>query len=317
MTQFISSYLSPPVSRIILDEKFCMIDNLGPAGDASDVGYAGNAGDAPFGTPVESPVRFPVRITMSCCLFCKSGSISLRVQQREYTLYTNDVLLVFAGQILERVALNSDCRVIFVAVDSEFVLTQLRGKYGYALRDWVLRSKTPTLLHLDEKNALDYERFCTSFKYIIQDAGGDYADGMIYGFTTIFGNLLTFWRQSQDMRIILTDGASEDEGGGNAQKVLLRFRNDVHNFSDKYRDVGYYARRQGLSARHFSRLVKQASGRKCSDIIAEYVVLEAKSLLQTGMYSVHEVARKLGFESDSFFNRFFKNVAGVTPGKYK
>ena len=184
VTQFISSYLSPPVSRIILDEKFCMIDNLGPAGDA------------PFGTPVESPVRFPVRITMSCCLFCKSGSISLRVQQREYTLYANDVLLVFAGQILERVAVNPDCRVIFVAVDSEFVLTQLRGKYGYALRDWVLRSKTPTLLHLDEKNALDYERFCTSFKYIIQDAGGDYADGMIYGFTTIFGNLLPLSRVS-------------------------------------------------------------------------------------------------------------------------
>ena len=85
VAQFISSYLSPPVSRIILDEKFCMIDNLGPAGDASDVGNAGyaaiaadaaNIGDAPFGTPVESPVRFPVRITMSCCLFCKSGSIS-------------------------------------------------------------------------------------------------------------------------------------------------------------------------------------------------------------------------------------------------
>ena len=86
VTQFISSYLSPPVSRIILDEKFCMIDNLGPVGDASDVGNAGyaaiaadaaNIGDASeLGTPVESPVRFPVRITMSCCLFCKSGSIS-------------------------------------------------------------------------------------------------------------------------------------------------------------------------------------------------------------------------------------------------
>lgn len=95
-----------------------------------------------------------------------------------------------------------------------------------------------------------------------------------------------------------------------------RFQSDIHNFSSKFKTVGYYAQRQKLSPRHFSRLVKAVSGQDPKDIIKEYVILEAKSLLLSENYSVHEVASLLGFDNDSFFNRYFKTATGITPGLF-
>ena len=97
------------------------------------------------------------------------------------------------------------------------------------------------------------------------------------------------------------------------QEVLLRFEEDLHNFSRKDRSVGFYARRQCLSEKHFSRMVKKASGRKPMDIIREYVILDAKSLLLTGLYSVKEIAEKLGFINNSFFSRYFRLSTTQTP----
>ena len=98
--------------------------------------------------------------------------------------------------------------------------------------------------------------------------------------------------------------------------MLLTYRSDIHHFALRYKRVSYYAKRQNLSTRQFSRLINEASGEKPSALINEYLVLEAKSLLQTGTCSVHEVCERLGFDNDSFFNRWFRRMAGISPGRF-
>lgn len=51
---------------------------------------------------------------------------------------------------------------------------------------------------------------------------------------------------------------------------------------------------------NFSRTIKKACGRKPLDIIREYVILDAKSLLLTGRYSVKEVSEKLATGKSPF-----------------
>ena len=42
----------------------------------------------------------------------------------------------------------------------------------------------------------------------------------------------------------------------------------------------------------------------------------ASQLLREGSFSVTEVAEMLGFESVSYFSRFFKKHKGISPSKY-
>ena len=43
----------------------------------------------------------------------------------------------------------------------------------------------------------------------------------------------------------------------------------------------------------------------------------AREYLQSGYYTVSEVAEKCGFEDASYFVRFYKNKTGLTPGRAK
>ena len=147
------------------------------------------------------------------------------------------------------------------------------------------------------------------------------ADGILSGFTYIFASLLLKWRSMMtvnDSEPMLTDAEQEAEPAvySREREVLTRFQNDIHNFSRKDRTVGFYARRQCISEKHFSRLVKKASGHKPLELIREYVLLDAKSLLISGKYSIKEVSETLGFQNHSFFTRFFRLSTGKTPGEY-
>lgn len=285
-----SMYLSDAGSRLWIKDRFCMLDNLW---------------DSPASTPHRGTIRFPIKISMSFCIYCRSGKMSLRVQQQEHIVEGGQMLVIFAGQILERVMVEGELKVIFISIDSEYIMTQVRSRYRNRLRGWILRSSEPTLLCPDENGSSGFEKLCAGLKMLLKDAEGDYADGILSGFVTIFGSLLSEW---------LEDTAELDKSP--AESVFLKFQSDVHNFSSRFKSVAYYASRQNISPRHFTRLIKEASGQDPKDIIKEYVILEAKSLLQSGNYSVHEVASKLGFDNDSFFNRYFRKAAGITPGRY-
>lgn len=307
------TYLKGRLSKVWIDNKFCILDNLG--GDGADV----EAG-APDGA---SRLRFPMKVSLTVCVFCRRGRISLRIQQKNYILESNGVLVIFGGQILEQVNLLEDSEVIIVAIDPEYIMTEIRGPHGRSLRQWLLHNQEPALVSIAPDEAENYERLCQSLKFIVRNSDSGTADGILSGFTYIFASLLLKWRSRMnkdevnavpdDARLPVDD---EPVTYSREREVLMRFQNDIHNFSRKDRTVGFYARRQCISEKHFSRLVKKASGHKPLDLIREYVILDAKSLLLSGKYSIKEVSETLGFQNHSFFTRFFRISTGKTPGEF-
>lgn len=304
------AYLKGRLSRTWVEDKFCIMDNMGDDSGCSDA----EVGAFPR-------LRFPVKVTLTICVFCRQGSVAIRIQQKDYLLESGGVLVIFGGQILENVELKADTRVIIVAIDPEYIMTEIRGPHGRSLRQWLLHNQEPALVNIASDEADNYERLCQSLKFIVRNSDSGTADGILSGFTYIFASLLLKWRSrmAADIREDASEamaGTSEPSICSRENEVLARFQNDVHNFSRKDRSVGFYARRQCISEKHFSRLVKKASGRKPLDIIREYVILDAKSLLISGRYSIKEVSEMLGFQNHSFFTRFFRLSTGKTPGEF-
>ena len=188
--------------------------------------------------------------------------------------------MIFGGQILESVYAEEGSKVIIVGINSEYIMTEIRGRHGRSLRQWVLHNQDPATVSMDDDEAENFEKLCQSLKFIMKNSGPDTADGILSGFTYIFASLLLKWRKRDVAEEIVNPVETESGLDYSREKeVLVRFQNDVHNFSRKDRTVGFYARRQCVSEKHFSRLIKKASGQKPLEIIREYVVLDAKSLL--------------------------------------
>ncbi len=81
--------------------------------------------------------------------------------------------------------------------------------------------------------------------------------------------------------------------------------------------VACYADALGVTPRHLNRVVHARLGRTASDVIHQRLLREATRLLRHTALPVATVADTLGFSDASYFVRFFRRHAGLTPGAYR
>ena len=77
------------------------------------------------------------------------------------------------------------------------------------------------------------------------------------------------------------------------------------------------ARAAGLSGSHFSHLIREKTGRTFTDLMAQYRVDRAKTMLRRTDKSIIQIAMECGFEDQSYFSRVFKRYTGAAPRAYR
>lgn len=88
------------------------------------------------------------------------------------------------------------------------------------------------------------------------------------------------------------------------------------NFRQQHQ-VKFYADNLNVTTRILTRNVRSATFKTPKQLIDEHLLLEAKRLLFWSIVPVKEIAWQLGFETDSYFNRFFKKYTGQTPKDFQ
>ena len=77
------------------------------------------------------------------------------------------------------------------------------------------------------------------------------------------------------------------------------------------------AERVNLAPAYVSYIFSRETGTTLIKYITEKRMEKAKLLLEEGKLKMVQIARACGYESQSYFNRAFKNHFGVTPKQYK
>lgn len=84
-----------------------------------------------------------------------------------------------------------------------------------------------------------------------------------------------------------------------------------------HKQVAYYADLLHLSTYQLNAITKAVSGKTCSEVINEYIILESKRYLLATSNQVKEIAWHLGYEDVSYFIRFFKKHTGYSPDAFR
>lgn len=90
------------------------------------------------------------------------------------------------------------------------------------------------------------------------------------------------------------------------------FKNCTHEKSPKF-----YSDLQNISSRHLNTMVKSVTGKTASAIIAEFVMNEAKILLQSTDKTIMQIADDLNFGDSYTFSHYFKRNEGQSPVVYR
>jgi len=78
-----------------------------------------------------------------------------------------------------------------------------------------------------------------------------------------------------------------------------------------------YAELLHVTPNHLNAVCQDLVGKTAGDLIRDRVVLEAKRLLINAALSITQIAYELNFADGSYFTKFFRKYAGVTPEEFR
>jgi len=124
------------------------------------------------------------------------------------------------------------------------------------------------------------------------------------------------------MQLFITIGRlSFEQGAGNVTSfnytLLKNFQKLIEKNCTTLRLPKEYAGLLHITPNHLNALCKEVLGMPAGEVIRNRIVLEAKRLLVNLQLSISEIAYALNFEDNSYFTKFFKKQAGLTPEEFR
>jgi AraC-like DNA-binding protein len=100
-------------------------------------------------------------------------------------------------------------------------------------------------------------------------------------------------------------------------EVFLKFLVSLFKNYKTEREVNFYANEQCISPRYFTTIIREKSGRSAIQWISNLVVNDIKQMLETSNASIKEISESFGFQTQSFFGKYFKQYVGMSPRAYR
>ena len=264
--------------------------------------------EIPFSEPLEQLPQndFPVQAGMSMVLFCLQGELHVRISLKEYTLRPDMFCVIITGMIFEVLSISNDFRGFMIATRTNFMpvtekTTQVMSFYK------CLQSRHCFVL--EEKEVMAFVGVYHSIKATLQELDHPYRIPMLQSYVQIL-----YYRM---LPIVLKEEESRSKYSHTRQEeIFQRFIGEVEKHYRKERSVKFYADLLCISPKYLSTVIYMISQQLAGEWIDAYVILEAKTLLKSGRLTIQQISEQLNFSNQSFFGKFFKRCAGMSPKEY-
>lgn len=111
---------------------------------------------------------------------------------------------------------------------------------------------------------------------------------------------------------------AHDESKKSKQDILVdKFLAIVKENYREQRVIVFYAEKLFLTPKHLSKVIRIRSGKSAGKWIEDYVMLEAMALLKSTDKTIQQISDELNFPSQSFFGKYFKRRADISPKEYR
>lgn len=251
----------------------------------------------------------PTKMLLSMVAVIVEGEAKLKVNQEEFTIRKNDILVETPGSIWEGIKLVRNCKCIFMAMNPEHAAwTPLKSVED--IRKSISQTRTPAVIHCSQEVTDELVSMYLTMRGICAQVHEEYSYDAVAGFIISMSSLIASHVKDNPLEKRISSVTDKHKS------LLIKFSNDIHEFCGKERSVSFYADRCCLSPKYFARIIMEAAGMKPGEMIKNAVILEAKVLLASDKYSVQQVSDKLNFANSSFFCKYFKSATGMSPKNY-
>ncbi|MBR5673808.1 MAG: helix-turn-helix transcriptional regulator [Muribaculaceae bacterium] len=241
--------------------------------------------------------RFPMKLSMSSLLIVESGEVRLNVNCQDVIVGGGCCAFISESAIVERVAMGNARVVLISFYRDHFHAMPSIQQNALQVEDWKMGVGHMTML---------IQAYHMLRTILLDNAFAPNREESAASCLNLMASIIGQVDDSQS-----TDKASRSD------KIVARFLQCVRENYREHRELGFYANELQLTPKYMSHVVFEQTGRHPSKWIKDYVILEAKSMLRSGRYTIQQIAEELHFPNQSFFGKYFKEAVGVSPKKWK
>jgi len=250
----------------------------------------------------------PFKSDFFAILIVQEGTIDLNLNLQPFKLERNNLLAFAPNMIKHLVNISDDCKFYAILYKSSFLVNANIREFHQNIYD--LSVSGMPLFHLAPQEIkvlwnLVETIFLSSQMEDAYQSENPVLKHSFLAFLYEYGLLYNKYVRKNDRKT----SRKED--------LMLRFIRLVSSHFKEERSVDFYAKQLFITPKYLSEITKDMSDKTASSIIAEMVIMEAKSLLNIPALTVMEIADLLNFNDQSFFGKYFKRYAGISPSGYR
>lgn len=242
-------------------------------------------------------------------LILKKGKVIFTENLNRIELAENYVALIDSRKVYEILEISNDLEIFLVAFDREYTeklpLKINRLNAFIYFRNELFRHFQLTNSQFEKiwknvdllKNILESEVFTTHHDEIIRHL----FSSVVYQFGDTVSKHSDFSKQKISRK----------------QELVLHFLKNVGEHFLEQKQVDFYAKQQFITSRHLSAVLKEVTGNTAGQVIAAFIMKEAKAQLSSSDKSLYEISMDLKFSDQYSFGHFFKKNSGESPNAYR
>ena len=255
-------------------------------------------------------------------LVCMGGRAQFEYDGVKYTMEKNDLFLYMTHNIISNFMASSDfnCRQIW------FTRSEIWNINNYSntnFMDMVYLKQHPKVHLTDDDMSLIDGYFQLLFRRMKDRSTILYPDIVRSLVGTMMLELLSMMRREEVKKGMLsTNGVEknlqEDTSSGiHRRRLADTFMRMAEQSDGRIRRVEEYASQLNITPKYLSAILKETMNCRPSTIIRLFTMKAIEHRLRFTDMTIQEISNDMNFPNPSFFGKYFKEHAGMTPLAYR
>lgn len=251
---------------------------------------------------------YPLKPMTSLIAMCCSGSLTLKVNNVQVEVKTNDVLFCPPKVFIEDFSFSDDFECKILCLADHIIQALLHDKitlWNHAV-------------YVNKLNVISMSDICTTemnnYYALICSKIKNHRTAPQYEIiqTLIRAMLL-------ELCFILENrhGKGEEVKLSQGKMLFNRFLGLISNNEIKRRPISHYASLLAITPKYLTMLCLKYSDKTASDWIIQYTIEDIRFYLRNSNLSIKEVSAKLGFANMSHFGSYVRKHLGMSPSDYR
>lgn len=248
-------------------------------------------------------------------ILCLAGKIRFDYDGTEIQLQKDDMFLYMVNSVVSNFMISPDfnCRQIWFT-RSGFLNVNIYTVISLA-------DMTQLKLHpVTHFNDDDVALFDTYFKLLCRNMSDSssllQADIVRSLFGTLMLELLSMMRRHTDLSSDM-DHSADQTPNFHKKRIIDQFMSLLEQSDGRIRRVDVFASQLNITPRYLSAILKEVMNRRPSVYIQHFTMKAIEHRLRFTEMTMQEIAYDLRFPNASFFGKYFKEHAGMTPLEYR